>query len=916
MKSLFLKSVLLFVLFPAYGFSCIQSDYDLVESFGSVGEDSGDEIIVTENYIYILGTFSNSVDFDSGVGVDIHVSNGGTDSYITKKDKSGNYIWTKTYGSYFDDDILSVEKDSLDNLYIIGALEGLVDYDNGSATFTSSNSSGYGTDLYIIKIDSNGTFLWGKTIAHTSGYNLVTSHSLTVYNGNIYIVGKYNGSFDFDPSASSFIMTYNGSTSSDYKGFILKLDENGNFIWVKENADSMDNIEVDNNGDLVILGTYRGTVDFDFGAGFYNLTNYKALFLLKITVNGDFIWVVDYKYVTYIINKSISVDSNNDIIILGEHHNKITFDTDTLISNGILDVFIAKFNTNGTKIWAKSFGGSDQDYGNSLVIDDNDQIYLSGAYNNIVDFNPGTQIANNTSLGGLDAYFLSLNSNGGFLWVKTFGGTGDDYFQDIKIDTSNVYLTGYFENTINFNNSNIISNGDKDVMFIKYNPALTTTNDAVTACNTYTWIDGNTYTTNNNTATDTLTNAAGCDSIITLDLTIINPSSSTDIQTACNTYTWIDGNTYTTNNNTATDTLTNAVGCDSIVTLNLTIENATTSTDTQSAPSPFTWIDGNTYTTNNNTATDTLTNANGCDSIITLNLTIIDTLIQGTITTSLAAPLQNSKVYLIQYFASSDSVFATDSTTTDATGFYQFTNTLQNAYVKAVPDVVNYPNEIPTYNVNSPVFQNADAVYLSYPFGNTDFSTIAGVNPGGNGFIGGIVGNGAGKQTAVGEPIPNLSLILINSSNEVVEQTTTDAGGLFSFADLEETTFSLWVDQAGILNNLAPSISLATETVQDDLEFKLHKTFLENITTVSIEELKNSDFEVYPNPTNGQLMIKNSQTAFKVELLNILGASVYSKNTNNNELMIDLTKNELSKGTYIIKLTTEKNTYFSKIVYR
>ena len=141
-------------------------------------------------------------------------------------------------------------------------------------------------------------------------------------------------------------------------------------------------------------------------------------------------------------------------------------------------------------------------------------------------------------------------------------------------------------------------------------------------CDTYTWIDGNTYTTSNNTATFTLTNAAGCDSIVTLDLIINNSNTGVDVQEHCDTYTWIDGNTYTTSNNTATFTLTNAAGCDSVVTLNLTINNSNNGLDVQQHCDVYTWIDGNTYTTSNNTATFTLTNAAGCDSVVTLNLTI------------------------------------------------------------------------------------------------------------------------------------------------------------------------------------------------------------------------------------------------------------------------------------------------------
>ena len=150
----------------------------------------------------------------------------------------------------------------------------------------------------------------------------------------------------------------------------------------------------------------------------------------------------------------------------------------------------------------------------------------------------------------------------------------------------------------------------------------TTGTDVQTACDSYTWTDGITYTSSNSTATDTLANTAGCDSVITLNLTISNSTSGTDVQAACGSYTWTDGITYTSSNSTATDILTNAAGCDSVITLNLTINNSTTGTDVQSACDSYTWTDGITYTSSNSTATDTLTNSAGCDSVITLNLTI------------------------------------------------------------------------------------------------------------------------------------------------------------------------------------------------------------------------------------------------------------------------------------------------------
>ena len=151
----------------------------------------------------------------------------------------------------------------------------------------------------------------------------------------------------------------------------------------------------------------------------------------------------------------------------------------------------------------------------------------------------------------------------------------------------------------------------------------TTGVDTHTACDSYEWIDGNTYHESNNTATYTLTNSLGCDSIVTLNLTILNSTYGVDVQTACDSYEWIDGNTYYQSNNTATYTLTNSLGCDSIVTLNLTILNSTSIVDYQKTCDPYTWIDGNTYYQSNNTATHVLTNGDGCDSIVALDLTIL-----------------------------------------------------------------------------------------------------------------------------------------------------------------------------------------------------------------------------------------------------------------------------------------------------
>ncbi|MEQ8624908.1 MAG: T9SS type A sorting domain-containing protein [Vicingaceae bacterium] len=145
--------------------------------------------------------------------------------------------------------------------------------------------------------------------------------------------------------------------------------------------------------------------------------------------------------------------------------------------------------------------------------------------------------------------------------------------------------------------------------------------DIKTACDSLTWIDSVTYFSNNNTAKFTLTNAAGCDSVVILNLTMNYSSKSSDTVSVCDNYTWNVNNTTYTTTGIYKDTLTNATGCDSIVTLDLTINN-TINNDTVTACERYTWNANNTNYTTSGTYMDTLTNAAGCDSTVTLDLTI------------------------------------------------------------------------------------------------------------------------------------------------------------------------------------------------------------------------------------------------------------------------------------------------------
>lgn len=146
--------------------------------------------------------------------------------------------------------------------------------------------------------------------------------------------------------------------------------------------------------------------------------------------------------------------------------------------------------------------------------------------------------------------------------------------------------------------------------------------DTVRACHSYTWIDNQTYTTSTNTPTFRLTNTAGCDSIITLNLTILNDTTIIDSIVACDSLRWIDDSLYTTSTNAPTYTYTTALGCDSTINLHLTIVHPTSGTDSIVACDSITWINGITYRMSNRVARCTIQNAAGCDSVVYLHLTV------------------------------------------------------------------------------------------------------------------------------------------------------------------------------------------------------------------------------------------------------------------------------------------------------
>jgi hypothetical protein len=301
---------------------------------------------------------------------------------------------------------------------------------------------------------------WAKKISSfggdSYGYSVVTDNF-----GNVYSTGIFNENADLDPGPGSYTLGLINSGKS--YAYVLKLDPLGNLVWAKSFSDSLlgynkgSAIAVDALGDVYIAGTFGGIVDFDPGSAVYNLSGGGA-FILKLNALGDFVYAKQITSSQSIDIRGMLTDPTGNVLVTGSFNGSLDFlpsiGTATLNTSGQDDIFILKLDAFGNYFWGKQIGGTMSDISSSIELDVTGNIYLSGSFKGVVDFDPGFGVMNMVSNGGLDCFILKLNSGGNFLWVKQFGGIlSDDEVNTVKTDIhGNVYSSGYFGNTtVDFN---------------------------------------------------------------------------------------------------------------------------------------------------------------------------------------------------------------------------------------------------------------------------------------------------------------------------------------------------------------------------------------------------------------------------------------------------------------------------------
>ena len=612
-------------------------------SNGNFGNYGTDIAIDNSGNIYTIGDFTATADFDPGPGeFNLSIPPGNDEKlnvYILKLTAAGEFAWAKQIGGtggggnrVFSS---TISLDNAGNVYLSGTFSGTNDFDPGQGSYTLTSFGD--RDIFVVKLNEAGNFVWAKQLGGNGDEQPGVATRIDG-NGNIYLTGGFPGTVDFDPGPGIFNLT----TAGSWDIFFVKLDTDGDLVWARQaggtNEDVGVGLDIDIGGNVYVTGVFHQDADFDPGPSTFTLSASGAgdIFVCKLNAAGNFAWAkqiggtepadsVESPY-------SLTVDADGNAIVTGNFANTITLDpgssNNSLTSLGSFDIFLAKYNAAGNLTWVRQIGGTSEDAIFELTTDASGNIFAIGQFRDRIDIDPGL-CKLELQAGGTDVFMARFNVSGNLSWGKQLGrsdkpdaGTGVSG-SSIAVDaTGNVLSTGGFGGTVDFDpGSGIVYQTapvQGDVFIHKMRPCTGSTASklSIAACSPFT-LNCQTYTTSG-VYTQVIENTSGCDSTITLQLTIRNQNASGEINiNACSSYEW-NGHVLTSTGS-YTDTFPSANGCDSIITLHLTINSPVYTSEFKSI------CQGQQFEGHSTAGTyiDTMVTRNGCDSIRQLELEIL-----------------------------------------------------------------------------------------------------------------------------------------------------------------------------------------------------------------------------------------------------------------------------------------------------
>ncbi|HOW52486.1 MAG TPA: DUF1566 domain-containing protein [bacterium] len=366
----------------------------------TTGQYYGTAVVLDANgNIFVAGTASGTLDGSTTSGP----------IFLTKFTPDLTKEWTKQWGSGVEAWSHGAAVDSGGNIYVTGTARG--DFDG--------NTQIGGDDIFLTRWNANGTKAWSKLLGTTSTSSMYEEgYAIAINNSDeIFTSGDVGASID------------GGTYIGNYDVFLGKYLGDGEKQWIKQyGTDDWDitySMAQDNAGNLYMVGSTRGSLSGYTNAGA------DDLFLMKTSGSGIESWHREWGTSGVDRAWGVAVDSNDNIYVTGETGG----DLDGNTSAGNSDIFLTKWNSDGTKAWTKQWGNDQPDTGSAVVVDKNGFIFVTGAANGSLDGNPDA--------GAGDVFLTKWSPSGTKIWTKQWGSSGNDWGRAMAIDDNGkIFITG------------------------------------------------------------------------------------------------------------------------------------------------------------------------------------------------------------------------------------------------------------------------------------------------------------------------------------------------------------------------------------------------------------------------------------------------------------------------------------------
>jgi gliding motility-associated-like protein len=388
----------------------------------------------------------------------------GIDAFALKFSNTGVLLWATYFGGVGSEQIYSMDFDSLGNLFMVGlAAASNFPIQNLPGAYNQANSNGIDADALILKFSNTGALLW-STYFGGSGFD--EAHSIDFDNAGNFFVGGFSASGDFP--FQSFPGAYTQPfVANDGAGFIAKFSNTGSLLWSTSyggsNSDNINAIALDMNNNLYLTGNTFSTdlpiVNFGSAYSQPTLGGFTDVFIAKFSASGAIQWSTYYGGSDQDDAYSIAVDDSNHVYIMGTAYSS-NFPIQNLsgafnqpTGGNQFDIFLLKFDANGTRKWATYIGGSDQEgmgaLNNSLAIDACNNVFIA-----FVTFSTDiAAVPYQLSCGGFndtlnnifnsDFFIMQFSSKGELIWSTFVGGDGGEFRSLIALDSDdNLFISG------------------------------------------------------------------------------------------------------------------------------------------------------------------------------------------------------------------------------------------------------------------------------------------------------------------------------------------------------------------------------------------------------------------------------------------------------------------------------------------